>query len=364
MGLDALVEFSNKYGSDKQLVLAGGGNTSFKTEDIMYIKGSGTALASIKADEFVAMDRKKLSDMFTKTYPENDNQREAEALKDMMDAKLPGQENKRPSVETTLHSLFPQKYVLHLHPAIVNGLTCSKNGEEKTKELFKDDIIWVEICRPGYVLAKLCFDKIQKYKAETGTQPKMLMLQNHGIFFAADCVSELDSMLNSVINTLKANIKEVPEFLPFNTANDQRLNITNIIKELYGNNYIVKFEGSELGKYFSENPNDIFKPFTPDHIVYNKAFSLFIETANETEAAVKKYNSKYGYNPKVIFVKGIGAFAVGKSEKDASTVIDLLQDSFKIAVYSKSFGGALPMTDDLIDFIINWEAEAYRSKNN
>ena len=33
-----------------------------------------------------------------------------------------------PSVETLLHAIFPQKYVLHLHPALVNGLTCSRVG--------------------------------------------------------------------------------------------------------------------------------------------------------------------------------------------------------------------------------------------
>jgi hypothetical protein len=40
----------------------------------------------------------------------------------------------------------------------------------------------------------------------------------------------------------------------------------------------------------------------------------------------------------------------------------LFNDALKIAVYAESFGGGKPMTDELTDFIVNWEAEAYRSK--
>ena len=107
MIIDKLTEFSNFYGSNEELVLAGGGNTSAKEGNVMYIKGSGTRLADITADGFVKMSRSKIAEIFTKTYPDNDKEREALSLADLMAAKLPDQENKRPSVETTLHSLFP-----------------------------------------------------------------------------------------------------------------------------------------------------------------------------------------------------------------------------------------------------------------
>ena len=59
--IKALIEMSHRYGSDPEFVLAGGGNTSYKTEDMLYVKGSGTALATISESGFVKMDRKKLS---------------------------------------------------------------------------------------------------------------------------------------------------------------------------------------------------------------------------------------------------------------------------------------------------------------
>ena len=77
MVLEKLVEFSNFYGSNEELVLAGGGNTSAKDGDVMYIKGSGTSLSTITKDGFVKMNRANLKEIFSKTYPENDKEREA-----------------------------------------------------------------------------------------------------------------------------------------------------------------------------------------------------------------------------------------------------------------------------------------------
>ena len=102
-----------------------------------------------------------------------------------MASRVPG-ETKRPSVETTLHALFPQTYVLHLHPAKVNGITCSKGGESAARRVIARDFIWIEQCRPGYVLAKLCRDKMLEFKARAGKDCDMLLLENHGIFVAAE----------------------------------------------------------------------------------------------------------------------------------------------------------------------------------
>ena len=120
MELDALIEMSHKYGADADFVLAGGGNTSYKTKDTLYIKGSGTRLATIDTDGFVKMDRAKLAELWNMTFSAEEKAREAEVLSAMMSARCAGEEKKRPSVETLLHDLFPQKLVLHVHPAPVS----------------------------------------------------------------------------------------------------------------------------------------------------------------------------------------------------------------------------------------------------
>ena len=90
--------------------------------------------------------------MWTKKYPDNSKEREAEVLEDLMNARTASSKTKRPSVETSLHDIFPQTYVVHLHPAIVNGITCGINGQKVTKELFPD-AIWIPEIEPGWTLA-------------------------------------------------------------------------------------------------------------------------------------------------------------------------------------------------------------------
>ena len=218
-----LVAFSNFYGADPELVVAGGGNTSMKENGVLYVKGSGTALATIRAEEFVALDMAKLLKITEKTYPAEDAAREAEFLADILAARLTGEEHKRPSVETLLHALFPQRYVLHLHPNKVNGLTCSKKGEAEAKRLFPD-AAWIEECRPGYILAMKVREKIAG-GADT------VLLQNHGVFFAADTPEQLGNMLRSMLDTLDSAIA---------AGYDPALDV----------------------------PPALSGPFTPDHIVY------------------------------------------------------------------------------------------------
>ena len=360
--LNTLVAFSNRYGIDPELVLAGGGNTSAKDDEVMFIKGSGTTLGTITADGFVKMDRKKLSLMMAKEYPETDAEREALALSDMMEAKFQGQESKRPSVETLLHALFPTKYVLHLHPAKVNGLTCSVNGKEETLKMFPE-AVFVEICKPGYILAKLCKERMDEYKKANGKESRLIFLQNHGVFFAADTVEELEKMLQSVIDKIDEKIAEYPDFSDSGVSSDADL--CKKMAKLYSDEAVCLHDTSKISIEFSkdeESVKPLIKPFTPDHIVYCKANPLYAEDENNLETLFAEYKEKYSYAPKIIVVKGKGFFSVSDNEKQALTAQLLFKDAMKIAVYSKAFGGPLSMTDEMTDFIVNWEVEAYRAK--
>jgi len=274
-----LVAYSRKYGSDPDLVLCGGGNTSMKENGVLYVKGSGCALSSIEPENFVKMDLEKLRGLVKKAYPSEDREREAMYLADVAATKLPGEEEKRPSVEALLHGLFTQRYVLHLHPALVNGLTCGINGEQTAAQLFPE-AIWVPACKPGYTLAKLLSDKLT---AETDT----VLLQNHGVFFAAETPEKLAELLENMLTKLKACLPgALPEELP---------------------------------------EADITRPFTPDHIVY---------------------------------------CGLGPVLPDTDNARLLYRDAQKITWYAQSFGGPLPLSQELVDFITHWEAESYRKKKS
>ena len=365
MILEKLVQFSNFYGSNEELVLAGGGNTSAKDGDVMYIKGSGTSLSTITKEGFVKMNRAKLKEIFSKTYPDNDKEREALFLEDLSAAREKGEESKRPSVETTLHSLFEYTFVLHLHPALVNGLTCSQNGKEKARELFGDSVIWVDVCKPGYVLSKICFDLMEEYKKKMGKSADMILLENHGVFVAGNTVEELGEKLGLITSKIRNEIKREPDLSSGEFDGDKSMSTFNVLNDTFSDESVITYDPSVESLNVAKSKDTvekIYKPFNPDQIVYCKPYPLYIEDEKTIPEKVEEYKTQNGFLPKLILVKDCGAYAVDVSEKGSENASMLFNDALKIACYAESFGGGKPMTDELTDFIVNWEAEAYRSK--
>lgn len=352
--LAALAAMSNKYGSNPQYVLAGGGNTSYKSAENLWIKGSGTALATIKAEDFVVMDRSKLNMMWTADYPENEAARESAVLQDMMDARVEG-ETRRPSVETLLHDLFPQKYILHVHPTLINGLTCSVEGEAAMRKLLPE-AVWVDACKPGYILALDCKEKMDAYKAANGRDADLLFLQNHGIFFAADTAEAVGELAEKTMATVASAVKRYPNEEAVEVDGARVEAIREKLAALYGGSCYFLANQEILGY------DPATKSLSPDHIVYAKAKQLALDSEEGLEEAFAAFEKENGNKAKITFIKGLGMFACDATEKSAQTAASVMYDAVKVVCYAESFGGVQPMPEFLIDFIVNWEVESYRSK--
>lgn len=374
MSLSILTAMSKKFGQNPELVLAGGGNTSYKDKEILYVKGSGTALGTIKAEDFVKIDRRKLAKIWEKEYPADTAEREAAVLCDIMNARCEGEGGKRPSVETALHDLLPYKYVVHLHPALVNGLTCSVGSEETAKKILCGNMIWIEAIEPGYVLARRVREKMQEFKAKKGFDAKIVVLQNHGIFVAADIPDEIEAAYDEIMKKLSAHLTKMPDFTETKTDRERAALIANAIKMLLtedGKSAVTYSAAAALMDFIKTKKafEPVSSAFTPDHIIYCGPCPLYIEYKEEIEEeyhliekGIRDYVEKYGFGPKIIAVQNTGVFAWGTSKKNADTAMSLFFDTVKISVYSKSFGGYRFLPQKLIDFIVNWEAESYRSK--
>ncbi len=364
--LEELVEFSNRYGSDPSFVLAGGGNTSFKTSDELWVKGSGTALSSITEDGFVRMNRENLSAIWKVDYSSDPDKREAEVLASLMNSRCEGEENKRPSVETLFHDLFPQSFVLHVHPSAVNGVLCAEKGKETIKRLFPDSI-WLDACEPGYVMASAFRKALLKYKKATGKDADLVFHQNHGVFFAASTAKKLDVLVKRVIRTIRSEIKVKPDFSEKETDLDTAAAIAPVLRMLYdkdGNSRVVFRTNKQIIRFSSRDEfKRIKRPLTPDHIVYCKAEPLYISDF-DVDSVVSRFNefkSEHGYLPKIVFAENVGMFALGSTLKEAETASDLMFDAMTVVTYAENFGGVHPMSRKLTDFIVNWEVEKYRS---
>ncbi|MDR0426813.1 MAG: SDR family NAD(P)-dependent oxidoreductase [Clostridiales bacterium] len=369
-----LIKMSNFYGAQPRFVLAGGGNTSYKEGNTLYVKGSGTSLAAITGDGFVKMDIAKLNAMWGKDYGKNSAHAEKAVLRDMMDARLLGEEEKRPSVETLLHALIPFELVLHLHPALVNGLTCGKKGEEFAKKLLPD-ALFMRASKPGYTLAVAAKAASAAFERERGAFPAVILMQNHGVFFGADSLEELDALVSGVMQTLTEADGFVPDYSaavkPVETEVLTRVAVTlrAVYKKRAGAASLTYKNNREIER-LNNNRDILFSTvgvsFTPDHTVYCRHKPLYIpeETLSQDELAraMDGYLNENGFLPKIVFVQSVGMFALGASKKEADIAAEVFLDEIAVSVYAKAFGGPQFMTEEDVSFILGWEVENYRQK--
>lgn len=76
-----LISISQFYGKDSRFVIAGGGNTSFKNEEKIWVKASGSSLATITEDGFAVLERSLLDKISEKQYSNNAAEREEQVKK-------------------------------------------------------------------------------------------------------------------------------------------------------------------------------------------------------------------------------------------------------------------------------------------
>ncbi|HLN74803.1 MAG TPA: SDR family NAD(P)-dependent oxidoreductase [Prolixibacteraceae bacterium] len=370
--LQQLIEVSRYFGNRKDFVIAGGGNTSYKDEERIYVKASGVSLATIDEHGFAVLDRKAMKQISEKTYSENVMERENQIKHDLLRARLQPEKGLRPSVEASLHNLIDYRFVVHTHSTKVNGLMCAIEAESITAQLFGDEVVYVPYVDPGYILFKEVESRIIDYRKKTGKEPQIILLQNHGIFVAADTVEEIHSIYNKVIDKLEPFLQDIPpvEELPVNTS---IVKILPAVRMMLSKESLktVKVINNTLIERFLTSETEYQKialPFIPDGIVYCNSSFIYAEFNGEPEALLNELSQKIQQYlltqpkaPKVIFIKGIGCLLASDHAQGVAVLEDVIMDTCLVSLYSEKFGGQNPMTEEQVQFIDTWEVEQYRS---
>ena len=180
---EKLLYRSNLLGSDKRITNYGGGNTSAKVMEVdpltgqavevLWVKGSGGDVGSIKMDGFATLYMDKLRAL-KGIY-------KGVQMEDEMVGYLPhctfNLNARAASIDTPLHAYVPKKHVDHMHPDAIIAIAASKNSRELTKQIFGDDIGWLPWKRPGYELGLW----LEKFCLEN-PNAKGVVLESHGLF--------------------------------------------------------------------------------------------------------------------------------------------------------------------------------------
>ncbi len=198
---ELLLYRSNLLGSDKRITNYGGGNTSAKViekdpidgsdVEILWVKGSGGDVGTIKIDGFSTLYMDKLNAL--------KNVYRGVEFEDEMVAYLPhctyNLNPRAASIDTPLHAYVPRKHVDHMHPDAVIAIAAADNGESLTKEIYGSDIGWLPWKRPGYELGLW----LEKFCLEN-PQAKGVILGSHGLFTWADTADECYLLSLEIIN--------------------------------------------------------------------------------------------------------------------------------------------------------------------
>lgn len=193
-GLDRLVYRSNLLGADRRITNTGGGNTSSKLllpdpvtgaeRLVLWVKGSGGDLRTTGRDGFASIDLERFEQLKQRylAAPERGpkSQAEDEMVHLYRHAEF-GANPRPPSIDTPLHALVPHRHVDHTHPDAVIALAAAEGGAELTREVFGDEVGWLDWVRPGFELGL-------QVAAACAADPRLrgLVLGQHGLICWAD----------------------------------------------------------------------------------------------------------------------------------------------------------------------------------
>ena len=360
---------SRLLGSNTKLVMHGGGNTSLKTKDklnneIIHVKGSGWDMANIEPEGLPAMYLNPLQKLFKlKKLKDEDMVRiQREQLKNI--------NSPNPSVETLLHAFLPHKYIDHTHSNAILSLTDQIYGHKLAKDIYENKVGIVDYVMPGFDLAKACEKIYSKNPKVIG-----LILLKHGIFTFGNTAKESYERMIELVSIAEQFLKKGNN-TPF-IANKKfnKLNISKIApiirgeaSKLANKKMLIHFVNSKYVKKMSSG-KDINRyatsgPVTPDHAIRIKPFPLIIDeltlnTAKHKSIILKnmeKYKNKYisyflkykhrskekvkqlDASPRIVFIKGQGAFVIGETFKAVNIAKDLLETTAQTIYDAEKIG--------------------------
>jgi rhamnulose-1-phosphate aldolase/alcohol dehydrogenase len=177
--LAGLVYRSNLLGADRALANQGGGNTSAKgtivdhagrETRVLWVKGSGTDLATITAAGFPALRLEEVMPLRSR-----DSMDDATMVDYLLRTAL-RPDQPRPSIETLLHAFVRADHVDHTHPDAVIALTSSPDGHRLAEETFGEEAVWLDYQRPGFDMSRRIAELLDANPAA-----RAVLLERHGL---------------------------------------------------------------------------------------------------------------------------------------------------------------------------------------
>jgi rhamnose utilization protein RhaD (predicted bifunctional aldolase and dehydrogenase)/NAD(P)-dependent dehydrogenase (short-subunit alcohol dehydrogenase family) len=353
-------------GRDPKLVLHGGGNTSLKARmrdrlgeeaQVLLVKGTGADMSTITAPGFSAV---RLAPMRKLSALDAIGDEDLIAIEraNLIDPAAPN-----PSVEMMLHAFLPHTFIDHTHATAVLSVIDQPDGEKKCAEVFGGRLGFVPYVMPGFGLAKKAIEVFEREKPSDG-----LILSKHGIVTwgedAREAYELMIAMVTRAEDFIARNRKSMRVSRPERGNLASCADIAPIIRgacsekdenvEGAWRRPVLQFYGSDAVQDFLAAP-DLDRRveagvITPDHTIRTKNWPLvlpppetgkldaFAHAAHEAADAYaeryrqyfRRHNARAGGIkreldplPRVVLVRGVGMFGLGRSKADAAIALDI-----------------------------------------
>ncbi|WP_054024071.1 bifunctional rhamnulose-1-phosphate aldolase/short-chain dehydrogenase [Bacillus sp. FJAT-28004] len=399
-GLAELVYRSNIIGTDRRVCNFGGGNTSSKTivkdfrgrdVEVMYVKGSGSDLASMKAGNFTGLRMDDIRPLFERAEMP-DEKMVAYLVNCMIDSKHP-----RASIETLLHAFLPFKHVDHTHPDSIISLCCADNGKALAKEIFGDRFVWVPYVRPGFNLSKMIAEGVL-----ANPNAELVLMEKHGLVTwgetSEECYAQTIKIISEAEAFIESRFDEASLFggvkYEVLDADVRRSVAAQVMPTIRGavsdaKKMILTFDDeADVLAFVSGNNSPTLSQVgaaCPDHLVHTKVVPLFIDWTPNAEdidglkaklsegiASYKEqYKAYFERNknegdvmfeaaPRVILIPGIGMINTGKSWAMAQVSGALYHRAIAVMRGATALGDFVSLSENESYNVEYWPLELYK----
>ena len=375
--IDLLVYRSRLIGSDPDLVLWGGGNTSVKTierdhlgrmREVLRIKGSGTDLKSIDRSGFPGIYREDVLPLLDR---EDMSDEEMVAYLDRCMVEPSG---RRPSIETLLHAFLPARHVDHVHADAIVTLTNTGHGREVVRQALGEDVAYVPYRRPGFLLSKQVHAAAEKHEA--------VVLAKHGLVTWAETAQQSYRATIDIVERAEEYLRAGTRGRSIQaSASIRSSEFTTLLLRLRGSlgHVILRVEsGSEFREIADRaDVRELARagPATPDHLLRIRPWACVLD-GDDPAAKVDAYEQRYRElfdryagagltmldpRPKVFLVPEVGMVTAGRNAQDARITAEVALHTLQVAARGTDVNGSYEsIGEENIFHIDYWPLELYK----
>jgi len=383
---ELLLYRSNLLGSDLTVTNFGGGNTSAKLAErdpltgedvsVLYVKGSGGDIGSMKLDGFATLYLDKLLGL-ERLY-------RGVAFEDEMVGYLPhctfNLNTRAASIDTPLHGYLPFAHIDHVHPDAIVALAASTGGEAATKAIYRGAVGWLPWKRPGFDLGLRLRDYVAAHPGLRG-----VMLAGHGIICWGDsaqaCYENTIELIAGAATFLNQKMTEMPAFggasVPSLPAPERAQIAARLMPRLRG---AMHGSRAKIG-HFTDDPETLefvgsrnyaalaaIGTSCPDHFLRTKIAPLALDPnridddayLSESLASYRRDYAAYyqrcakacdpamrDANPVIVLLPGVGRFAFASDKTTARLASEFYGNAINVMRGATAVGNyvGLPETE-------------------